>query len=289
MPELHGPILVSSDLSAAADSAIRFAAALAESLGTAWRVCHVVPEAFRVRVLFPQDAGVEADTQREIRGRATEALRRQVHSVVGHAAADATLHLETGTPHTGVLQAAASSGAGLIVMTPGATATRVARAAGVPVLIHRDGATDGLVLGATDFSDPSLPALRMAVSEARRLNAPLRLVHCLDVDASAYLAASGAPGLMAAMPIPESAVTALEVDARAKLEQAAGDVTAEIVVLRQSPSAGILHEAARTPTRMIIVGSHGRSGLARLALGSVAERVMHDAACSVLVVPLHPH
>jgi nucleotide-binding universal stress UspA family protein len=40
---------------------------------------------------------------------------------------------------------------------------------------------------------------------------------------------------------------------------------------------------------VIVVGTRGRSGLSRLALGSVAEAVMSSAPCSVLVVPLHPH
>ena len=41
-------------------------------------------------------------------------------------------------------------------------------------------------------------------------------------------------------------------------------------------------------TSLIVVGTRGRTGLARLALGSVAEAVINRAPCSVLVVPLHP-
>jgi nucleotide-binding universal stress UspA family protein len=287
MTELRGPILVNSDLSPESDDVLREGVKLAEELKSTWSVCHVIPEAFRVRVLFPQDAGIESVTQRELYGKAVEALRRQVQSVVGRQADPSEIRLETGTPHTGVVQAAVKKGAALIVMTPGATATRVARAAGMPVLVFRKSAADGAVLGATDFSDPSLPALNLAMSEARRRTARLRFLHCLDIDTSAYLAAAGAPGLLAAVPFPESAIATLESDSRTQLKQAAGDSNADIVVLRHSPSTGILHEAAQTPTALVVVGTHGRSGLVRLALGSVAEHIMQNAPCSVLVVPLH--
>lgn len=284
--DLHGPVLINTDLSPESSEVVGEGVRLAEQLKTTWSLCHVVPEAFRVRVLFPHEAGVESDTQREIRGKAIEAMRRQIESVVGRQSHPTEIHLETGTPHTGILQAAGRKGGALIVMAPGPAAGRVARAAGVPLLVFRK-SVDGAVLGASDFSDPSLPALQLAASEAERRTAPLRFVHCLDIDTSAYFAAAGAPGIMAAAPFPESAVQALESDARDRLAQAAGGARADIVVLRHSPGAGILQEATRTPTALVVVGTHGRSGLARLALGSVAEHVMDNAPCSVLVVPLH--
>ena len=146
---------------------------LADQLKTTWSICHVVPEAFRVRVLFPHEAGVESDTQRDIRAKAIEAMQRQIDSVIGREAQPTEIHLEAGTAHTGILQAAALKEAALIVMAPGTAAGRVARAAGVPLLVFRKGA-EGAVLGASDFSDPSLPALHLATSEAKRRTAPLR-------------------------------------------------------------------------------------------------------------------
>jgi nucleotide-binding universal stress UspA family protein len=287
MASLQGPVLINSDLSPESDDALRAGVTLAGDLRTTWSVCHVVPEAFRVRVLFPQDAGIESDTQRELSGRAIEAVRLQVAAVVGRQPSPSEIQIETGTPHTGVVRAAGKKGAALIVMTPGATATRVARAAEVPVLVFRQSPADGAVLGATDFSDPSVPALSLAMSEASRRGVRLRFLHCLDIDASAYLAAAGAPGVMASVPFPESVIATLESDSRAQLQQAARASNADIVVLRQSPSTGILNEAVSAPTALVVVGTHGRSGLARLALGSVAEYIMQNAPCSVLVVPLN--
>ena len=131
-------------------------------------------------------------------------------------------------------------------------------------------------------------ALRLAASEATRRQARLRLIHCLDIDATAYLAAAGAPGMLVTPPFPDQAVKEMEAAARDQLRVVAGDTAADLVVVRHSPQSAITDEATRTPTSLVVVGTHGRSGLARLAPGSVAETVMRNAPCSVLVVPLHP-
>jgi len=52
------------------------------------------------------------------------------------------------------------------------------------------------------------------------------------------------------------------------------------------PAAAIVAVAERTEAELIIVGTHGRKGLARLVVGSVASSVARRASCSVLVVPL---
>lgn len=285
---LYGPILVATDFSAGAAEALRQAYRLALELRTPLVVGHVIPEAYRVRVLFPHTAGIDAATQRELQKKAANAAHEQIQAVLEPAAEPPLeVRFESGSPHAGILKLAEQNGAALIVMGPGATAARVARAAHHTVLVARPSPSDGAVLGASDFSDPSLPALRLAASEAERRHARLRLIHCLDVDATAYLAAAGAPGVLVAPPFPDDAVKAMEAEARDRLRIVAGDAGADLVVVRYSPLSAITHEAARTPTSLIVVGTHGRSGFARLALGSVAETVMRDAPCSVVVVPLH--
>ena len=88
--------------------------------------------------------------------------------------------IETGSPHAGLLRQAEHVGAGLVVIYPGSTAAEVARHAAPPVLVARR-SPQGPVVGATDFSNPSLPALRLAAEEARRRGVPLHLLHALDV------------------------------------------------------------------------------------------------------------
>ena len=56
--------------------------------------------------------------------------------------------------------------------------------------------------------------------------------------------------------------------------------------LEGDPAEEILRYAADAGTDLIVLGTHGRTGLERLLMGSVAEKVMRDAPCSVLVVKL---
>jgi nucleotide-binding universal stress UspA family protein len=64
-------------------------------------------------------------------------------------------------------------------------------------------------------------------------------------------------------------------------------VTTEIVP-EGDPRTAILDAAEKWPADLIVVGSHGRSGLDRFLLGSVSERVVRHAPCSVEVVRLSP-
>jgi nucleotide-binding universal stress UspA family protein len=58
-------------------------------------------------------------------------------------------------------------------------------------------------------------------------------------------------------------------------------------VVEGTPAACILDAAREWPADLIVLGTHGRSGLPRLVLGSVAERVLRQAPCPVLTVPAH--
>jgi nucleotide-binding universal stress UspA family protein len=58
------------------------------------------------------------------------------------------------------------------------------------------------------------------------------------------------------------------------------------VLLEGDPAAEIVAYAEDAKVDVIVMGTHGRSGVERLLMGSVAERVLRDAHCSVLVVKL---
>jgi len=58
------------------------------------------------------------------------------------------------------------------------------------------------------------------------------------------------------------------------------------VFLQGDPATEIVRYARDAAADLIVMGTHGRTGLERLLMGSVAEKVMRDAACSVLVVKL---
>jgi nucleotide-binding universal stress UspA family protein len=64
----------------------------------------------------------------------------------------------------------------------------------------------------------------------------------------------------------------------------ASGVQVETVVLKGAPADAILAYAEETKCDMIVMSTHGRTGLARLVFGSVAESVLHRATCPVLLV-----
>jgi nucleotide-binding universal stress UspA family protein len=65
-----------------------------------------------------------------------------------------------------------------------------------------------------------------------------------------------------------------------------GRIPVQHVFLEGDPADEIVRYAQNTGTDLIVMGTHGRSGLERLLMGSVAEKVMREAPCSVLVVKL---
>jgi nucleotide-binding universal stress UspA family protein len=78
--------------------------------------------------------------------------------------------------------------------------------------------------------------------------------------------------------------TAMEVTAKLQNVAAARGLALETMVLRGKPDEAIVKAAQAKQADLIILGSHGRTGLRRLLMGSVAERVIGQAHCPVLVV-----
>jgi nucleotide-binding universal stress UspA family protein len=287
---LQGPVLVATDLSEGAEEALRQGDALARGLGAPLIVCHVLPELLSLDPLFPQLKLRDALAAPELEAKAADAVQRQVTGVTGRGGDDLELVMQMGAPHAGIVQAAEAAGAGVVVLgargtrkNPGAVggvAEQVVRHAHCAVLLARPSAA-GAVLGATDFSDPALPAVEAAVAEARRRHSPLALMHCLDLVP---------PGVVGydVPPLSAEVVAAMRAQATHRLEdalarfQAAGSLT----VVEGPAGPMIVKTAAALPAELVVVGTHGRTGLRRFVLGSVAEVVVRTAACSVLVVRL---
>jgi nucleotide-binding universal stress UspA family protein len=196
--------------------------------------------------------------------------------------------LDSGTAHAGLLTQAEEVGAGVIVVGPGGVAKQVVRHAPVPVLVARP-SSRGVVVGATDFSDPSLPGLELAAWEARRRHTRLHLVHALDMD---MFTVGQAPA--AALPYLEG-TSAISMDGLDNLREAAQQrlsdmltrtgVPGDATVVSGHASTAIVRVAETAPAELVVIGTHGRSGLARMTLGSTAEAVIDQAPCSVLVRP----
>ena len=127
------------------------------------------------------------------------------------------------------------------------------------------------ILVPTDFSVPSAAALDYARTLAARFGASLHVMHVLEND---FLRP------MVADPRAETAALRQLGELLTAEERQRGAVTA---VLRSDAVAEEIVDYARSNgVDLIVIGSHGRTGLAHLLQGSVAERVVRTAPCMVL-------
>jgi nucleotide-binding universal stress UspA family protein len=129
-----------------------------------------------------------------------------------------------------------------------------------------------------DFSDGSREALRMAVELARRDAAGLTVLHATSVHAPG-------PEIGGTSPRPgggEAGATELERWAREAEGLLGSPVSA--VLLTEPAAPAIVSFARDVGIDLIVLASHGRRGLRRLVLGSVAEEVARTAPCPVLLV-----
>jgi nucleotide-binding universal stress UspA family protein len=139
------------------------------------------------------------------------------------------------------------------------------------------------LLCAVDFSEPSRLAMLEACDVARRNGARLTLINVFEPPAGALAAsdiiAPASPRLV------EQVTQELERKLegwRVEAEKLVGAKVAA-VVLPGEPATEVVRFAKEGNYDLLVVATHGRHGVKRLLLGSVAERVVREAPCSVLV------
>jgi nucleotide-binding universal stress UspA family protein len=292
MFEIKGPILAAMDLDKGSDDLLRQADALARSYNVKLSVCHVLPEIFAVQPLFPQLHLDDALKLSELEAAVRDALLERIRTVTAREPPQVEIEIEQGTVHAGILRAAENIGAGAVVVGGkvdhrslhilGSTAEHVVRYANCPVLVARPSPA-GKVLAATDFSDPALPAVDAGAAEARRRKADLTIIHAIDllpVTGPFYGEFYGVPPMDLSYQMRKLWQQRLDDCVHYYKAKGGG-------LLRDGPAApAILSAAAELEAQLLVVGTHGRTGLSRIALGSVAETVVRAAPCSVLAVRL---
>jgi nucleotide-binding universal stress UspA family protein len=128
-----------------------------------------------------------------------------------------------------------------------------------------------------DFEEASLKALELAKELAAKVGGEVVLVHVYQIPVYTY------PGLEPTLvPSFHAEVTAAAKRAMAAIATQAGGLRA---MLRQGePATEILAAAEEAGARMIVMGTHGRKGIAHFFLGSVAEKVVRRSAIPVMTV-----
>jgi nucleotide-binding universal stress UspA family protein len=283
-------ILVPVDYSAPSEAALAFARLTARMFDSQLHVLHVLDPIFLRAVV--------ANTQ----DRRAAALKR-LHdhlSAEDHERFKAATGVEESTvPADEIERYAKRHDIDLIVMGThghrgvahallGSVAERVVRVAPCPVITVREhqGARDAgwqppaRILVPTDFSPPSDRALDHARVLARQSGASIHLLHVLEdlVDTASFGSEVFVPDS------PEVRAARLEaargrLATRAAADEGGPRVTTEVVV--GAGARAIVRYASEQHFDLIVMGTHGRTGLAHLLMGSVAEGVVRTADCPV--------
>lgn len=277
-------ILLPTDFSPSAAAATTCTAELARRFGADVHVLHVRNRA------QPAEQKGQPTTERALSDVAESVLRASVdadgHGLVVEHVVDAP------DSASAILRYAASHQADLIVMGTaghrglegffsGSVATTIRRNATCPVVTIRSTEADPAersvknILAPTDFSESSRDAAREAANLAALFGATLHLFHVLDaVDRHSLIAPRGTRANEA-----EVHRAALELVAMAEtlpgtvqMDMQEGDATIKIT-----------EAAERVGADMVVMSSHGRSGIRRLLLGSVAEGVANRINCPVWI------
>lgn len=138
------------------------------------------------------------------------------------------------------------------------------------------------ILVPTDFSENAQHAVSYAVGLAKQCSAKLHLLHTPVIPTYLLMDLSYSPG-------PE-AVTRILNDAQEAIDQQAKVVASAGVEHFTAIREGTVHEVIRDYAKehdvdLVVVGTHGRSGVAKLMYGSVTERVLKTVHTPIIVVP----
>ena len=282
-------ILVGHDLQAGGKTSLESAVALADRCGATVRLLHVVEplDAYQ-RASHPLTSPL---TVEEISARAGATLQA---IAAGQESQRLKLEYEvrTGKPFVELIVAAKAWPADLIVVGGtsrmeepflGTTSERVLRKALVPVMVAKKALSSQAktFLVPTDFSSCAKNAAEEAINLARCFSGRVVFFHVLYRFYTVAYAHELGVSLLISPPAPEE----IEPDWKTFLD----NLPLENIDWEKSAEEGeaataIVQRAERIQADAIVMGTHGRTGLPHMLLGSVAEKVVRTASCPVLTV-----
>ncbi|AFZ71945.1 universal stress protein [Natronobacterium gregoryi] len=136
------------------------------------------------------------------------------------------------------------------------------------------------VLVPIDDSDPAREAFERAITTAP--DAAITALHVVEPSVAAYRSDDGPYGVQLPVTAEADHLEAVFDPVRALASEHDVSLTTEVLV--GSPARSIVDVATEADVDRIVIGSHGRTGVSRVLLGSVAERVVRRAPVPVTVV-----
>jgi nucleotide-binding universal stress UspA family protein len=291
---MYDDILIPTDGSEAAERAVDYGVVLAAAFDATVHALSVVDERDYRGVVDGADAmraGMDA-----ARADAEEAVAAVAERVDGAV----TTHVTTGVPQQAILDYVGSAGVDLVVMSThgrtgvgrfviGSVAEKVVRRADVPVVTVR--VSDRLpswppvdrVVVPTDGSDASFAAVPHALALAERFGAAVEVVSVVDerTRLRLYNVGTALEDVVGGL---ESTADRAVAQVESRAAERGLDVTTAVV--EGLPPRAICSHAETTGASLVVLATHGRTGLAQYLLGSVAERVVRNATVPVCTVPV---
>lgn len=276
-------LLMATDLSARSDRALERAVTLAREHSAKLTVVHVVDEDLPASL---------ADAQEKA---AKQAINKHIDGLTAGNGAHISIEVVFGRAYVDILEMSEKTEAEMIVlgmhredafkdMFRGTTVERIIRAGNVPTLLVKDrvsGPYRQIIVG-VDFSVYSRRAVEFAVKFVP--GGEFHLVHAYDVPFKGFLyghdtrrEVSKQHQVQFQQMIDEemaSFLTSLEASA-SKLERVMQEGSVREVIHRQ---------ISRLKPDLLVIGTHGRTGVAHAFLGSVAEDLLRNPPCDVLAV-----
>ena len=283
-------ILVGHSFSPDGDVAFRSAAALAQKANALLYLLHVVePYPLYQKMRFPT---VPAHAMLE---EVVLTMRTQLNDLTAQPELSG-LQVETdahiGKPFVEILRMARSWNANLVVVGVsqrgdgrflGSTGERVLRKSQVPVLLAKRELSSGpkTVLIPVDFSECSKQAAQEGISLVRGFGGQAIFVHVMDIASYVYPAAYGAVPISIPPLTPED----IEPEWQHFLQGLSLEgITWDKQTREGRAAPGIVDAARECNADLVVIGTHGRTGIAHVLLGSVAEAVLRLTDCSVMTV-----
>ncbi len=289
-------IVVGVDYSPCSQTALRQAVRLGKTLRAQVRAIHVIDT-----LVMVQTADEMTALQQQIVASLLEESRAMWGDFAMRAGADSVpLHIEIGSPTAGIARFAREHKAELVVMGThgagpsgrgtGTVASSVVRRCPGKVLLVQDAQAAAFrkVVAAIDFSPTSKEAYEQAINIAAMDGASLHVVYVYSPPWDHMKQKAGAPE--ASPDFREAYAGALQQRMSSFCEAGRPEgVWAKPefhAVPHKNHGQGIIETAKRVGADLVVLGTHGATGLREVLLGSTAERVVRDAHCSILAI--HP-
>lgn len=139
------------------------------------------------------------------------------------------------------------------------------------------------ILTTTDLSKDSIAGVRYAVALGKKVGAAVALLHVVQLPAPRPM-----PGMRTLLLDPYNTEVTKYARVRLKalaMRESKADLYATPLLRTGNPFRGIIAAARKGAVDLIVIATHGHTGVRRVLLGSTAERVVRHAPCPVLTVP----